>query len=1145
MTESITLIKSNPLLPAEDYVALRKQGFKAIENLGSSNWTDYNNSDPGITILEAVAYAITDLAYRTGFEIKDLIAPEATNADTWKQIFYTARQILHNSPLTIDDYRKMIVDVDGVRNAWIEPSKDYEVPVWIDYDRWRFSHDANCGCEHGSDRICRGELLLTPVERSDAKAEAVAELDDDYAKRVAEIKKRIKALTEHPDHATEPYVRRIKALRERLTELKALYDATKQEIADVVLTPQKIVEFEGLYNVLVEYEEDILEDGAREEVRQRVVSRLSGHRNLCEDFLGVDAIDYVDFGIGASIELEEYADPDVVLAEIFFTLYTYFTPSIPFHTIDEMLAKGYLVDEIFEGPPLAHGFVDSIELEKTALFRDIRLSDLIGEIAAIPGIKGIVYFHLPFAGFPDPNWDDAHFSDWIDELRESRRIARVQPTKSQVVFCKASEIISYYAGRDEDRRPARMLKLFKDRKALERKYKLSGHSSDFPVPPGEWMALEDYYPVTYSLPQCYGVSKRAGLPADADDRRKAQAWQLKGYLLFFEQLLADHLVQLNHLRDLFTFDASPDRTYFTRVLDEIDGLQALVIDHENVGAEHWPEIRKRFGDTVQALAESPKVFHARRNRFLDHMLARFGEDLRDYERVERWLEPYGVDERLIEDKQNILKDRRYRGISSDRGRGYDYRQPTVWDTDNVSGAERRVSRLLGFRNSKRRTLVPSFLSSKPVMITDPATNAQTRKKNTKGQPLNVVVLVDPADNERVLLTSIEVADGCCTDEFITTLVDCALTPANLRLRELHRQRTRTGPPRTYIFELFDGSDFEEATLLGTSPQFETAEARSDALRALRAAIESIHGNEGLHLVEHLLLRPRFDEVLDEAGRPIDVSLLDICLDRCDLGIGLGEGTEVPPYRKRIERIPAARCFDGLFWILKYVSADDPTNQSLLFHRVPAGPGDPVLLKFARYEQLARRVRDLEEFGSQYASYEVRSFDDGQGKIMYGFVILDDQGHVLAQSRFEFKINQPVDDNYDPKNPKANVQIAIRLWMRYFGYAFDLYCEADDCDSDEDPYSFRATAVLPCWAGRLRDPTFRVLVENTIKAESPAHVHTRVVWVGLGEMERFERAYYDWLQAMLPEQEPSYDSVNPLVDVLNTLQPCRSCEDECG
>ena len=118
MAASLSLIKANPLLPAEDYGSLRKQGFKGIEQLGSDIWTDYNNSDPGITMLEAVCYAITDLAYRNGFEIKDLLAPEKPDADTWKQIFYTARQILHNNPLTLDDYRKMIIDVAGVRNAW-------------------------------------------------------------------------------------------------------------------------------------------------------------------------------------------------------------------------------------------------------------------------------------------------------------------------------------------------------------------------------------------------------------------------------------------------------------------------------------------------------------------------------------------------------------------------------------------------------------------------------------------------------------------------------------------------------------------------------------------------------------------------------------------------------------------------------------------------------------------------------------------------------------------------------------------------------------------------------------------------------------------------------------------------------------------
>src|ERR1044072_2343203 len=108
MPESISLIKANPLLPAEDYKALRKKGIEEIARTGSDIWTDYNFSDPGITILEAVTYAITDLAYRTGFDVKDLLAQQEGNEDSWKNIFYTARQILHNSALTITDYRKLI-----------------------------------------------------------------------------------------------------------------------------------------------------------------------------------------------------------------------------------------------------------------------------------------------------------------------------------------------------------------------------------------------------------------------------------------------------------------------------------------------------------------------------------------------------------------------------------------------------------------------------------------------------------------------------------------------------------------------------------------------------------------------------------------------------------------------------------------------------------------------------------------------------------------------------------------------------------------------------------------------------------------------------------------------------------------------------
>jgi len=93
-----------------------------------------------------------------------LLTPEQLTEDTWKNIFYTARHILHNNPLTISDYRKLIIDVKGVRNAWVEPSKDYEVPIWIDYNHYERREDTDCGCEDKEPKVCYGQLGLEPVD---------------------------------------------------------------------------------------------------------------------------------------------------------------------------------------------------------------------------------------------------------------------------------------------------------------------------------------------------------------------------------------------------------------------------------------------------------------------------------------------------------------------------------------------------------------------------------------------------------------------------------------------------------------------------------------------------------------------------------------------------------------------------------------------------------------------------------------------------------------------------------------------------------------------------------------------------------------------------------------------------------------------
>ena len=55
------------------YDFLRQFGLDSIQIVSGGKWTDYNYHDPGITFLEQLCYAITDLGYRTNFPIQDIL----------------------------------------------------------------------------------------------------------------------------------------------------------------------------------------------------------------------------------------------------------------------------------------------------------------------------------------------------------------------------------------------------------------------------------------------------------------------------------------------------------------------------------------------------------------------------------------------------------------------------------------------------------------------------------------------------------------------------------------------------------------------------------------------------------------------------------------------------------------------------------------------------------------------------------------------------------------------------------------------------------------------------------------------------------------------------------------------------------------
>ncbi len=102
------------------YSFLKRKGMEYVQQLAGKIWTDYNEHDPGVTTLEELCYALIDLEYRTNFPVEDLLAssPDEQEEEVIQHFFH-AEEIFPCNPLTRDDFLKLVLDVDGVRNARI------------------------------------------------------------------------------------------------------------------------------------------------------------------------------------------------------------------------------------------------------------------------------------------------------------------------------------------------------------------------------------------------------------------------------------------------------------------------------------------------------------------------------------------------------------------------------------------------------------------------------------------------------------------------------------------------------------------------------------------------------------------------------------------------------------------------------------------------------------------------------------------------------------------------------------------------------------------------------------------------------------------------------------------------------------------
>ena len=120
MTEALSIKRRKSGQSDVSFDSLRSEAIKLIQQLSGEVWTDYNLHDPGITVLEQLLYAITDLIYRTEFAIEDYLAGEDGGIDLEAQGLHGPAEIFSCRATTTRDYRRLLLDKVAVAdNVWL------------------------------------------------------------------------------------------------------------------------------------------------------------------------------------------------------------------------------------------------------------------------------------------------------------------------------------------------------------------------------------------------------------------------------------------------------------------------------------------------------------------------------------------------------------------------------------------------------------------------------------------------------------------------------------------------------------------------------------------------------------------------------------------------------------------------------------------------------------------------------------------------------------------------------------------------------------------------------------------------------------------------------------------------------------------
>lgn len=756
--------RTGPASPVS-FDGLRSEGVRHVQALSGHTWSDYNLHDPGVTILEQLCYALTDLVYRIGFPVADHLAGPDDRIDFEALALHGPAQVFPCRPTTIADYRRALLDtLDALDNAWVG--------------------------------------------------------------------------TDVPETGPSAGVN-------------------------------------GLFRIALEHAEQVNDDAVRDAARHAAGALYRRQRNLCEDLDEVTSIAAVDCHLQGAFEIGGARSPEDILADILDESARAIAGSVAFRSFQAALAGGASLDDILDASHTRRGVI-AAEALRDADRDDLFVGDLVARLCSIEGVRAVR--HLAIAKGDEPaTGGSIRWALRQEALRLTLPSDAQMPEHLRLIRAGSTVAVSAPEVREK------YLDLRTGREA--RRHGLQEISALVPPPSGTHRDLRRYFSIQNHFPAVYGINAH-GLPASATPEARAMAAQLKTYLAMFEQVIADGAAHLHHLRDLFSTRSDVRRTYWWQPLgdDIVPGLGALLAGtpEENLAT---PDSRARHD-----------AFYGRRHRVLDHLLALHGETYTQntLRQLACYYAPAELEEMLLANKLAYLGHILH--IGRNRGSGFDYGTPS-WDVGpdrdsgsttpapasagsraatgmparhadedasegeaNVSGFQLRSSLLLGFRHQHSRPLTRA--------LGDAAVEIHAGMSTDRDADPLVGGVSIVADDQSALLQRIPLeprpqsgsAEPVHTFESLRMhhgLLGLAATRVSLALLrhgvDLANYRVGMTGGASGFPLLFRPEQARRWWILGT---YDTIPAANRAANHLRRFLVNLNvESEGMHVVEHVLLRP--------------------------------------------------------------------------------------------------------------------------------------------------------------------------------------------------------------------------------------------------------------------------------------------------